>query len=63
MLSETSALRASLRTGDEVVTAPTVADLLDEYDRYLAASPNLPERARLGLAERILRQIKQAASS
>jgi hypothetical protein len=41
---------------------PTVVELLDEYDRYLDASPNLPERARLGLAERILRQIKRAMS-
>jgi len=33
-------------------------DLLDEYERYRNASPNLSEHARLTLAERILRQMK-----
>lgn len=38
----------------------TTAELLDEYDRYLGAAPNLPDRARLVLAERIIAQIKRA---
>ncbi|WP_269145914.1 hypothetical protein [Curtobacterium sp. C1] len=42
--------------------ALTTAELLDEYDRYRAASPNLPEAARLVLAERILRQMRECAS-
>jgi hypothetical protein len=37
----------------------TTDELLDEYDRYLAASPNLPDHARLVLAERIITQIKR----
>jgi hypothetical protein len=42
------------------VTSPTVPQLLDEYDRYLDASPGLPDSARLVLAERILKQIRLA---
>jgi hypothetical protein len=40
----------------------TFAALLDEYERYRAASPGLPESARLVLAERILRQMKGCTS-
>lgn len=38
----------------------TTAELLDEYDRYLDASPNLSDRARLVLTERIIAQIRRA---
>lgn len=40
----------------------TFAQLLAEYERYRAASPRLPETARLALAERILRQMKDCTS-
>lgn len=33
--------------------------LLDEYQRYKDASPSLSDRARLVLAERILRQMQE----
>lgn len=35
----------------------TLESLLDEYNRYRLASPALPEKARLQLAERILQQM------
>lgn len=38
----------------------TTAELIDEYHRYLDASPNLPDHARLVLAERIIAHIKRA---
>lgn len=42
--------------------ALTIEQLLDEYQRYRAASPDLTEAARLVLAERILRQMGKCTS-